>query len=130
MITRDTLESNIERLEILVRESPPLAPEKYSRAARIAAVEELKQRADGMNWVDAKLLDAYTALYLQELEIARSREYFFAELPVTDRFGTTTMSWAECVMNGNWGVYYRTLDGEHIGVYQNTAAEGSPDSGS
>lgn len=127
MITKDTLESNLERLEILVNEASPLAPEKYSRDARIAAVANLKQQAQNMNWVDASLLDAYTALYIQELEIGRSREYFFARLPVTDRFGTTTMSWAECVMNGNWGVYYRTLDGEHVGVYQNTAAQGSPD---
>lgn len=127
MITKDTLESNLERLEILVNEASPLAPEKYSRDARIAAVANLKQQAQNMNWVDASLLDAYTALYIQELEIARSREYFFARLPVTDRFGTTTMSWAECVMNGNWGVYYRTLDGEHVGVYQSTAAQGSPD---
>lgn len=126
MLTKETLESNIERLEILVQESPPLAPEKYSRDARIAAVANLKDRARGMNWVDPQLLDAYTALYLDELEIARSREYFFARLPVTDRFGTTKMSWAECVMNGNWGVYYRTLDGEHVGVYQNTAASGTP----
>ncbi|GMV94897.1 MAG: hypothetical protein AMXMBFR82_46750 [Candidatus Hydrogenedentota bacterium] len=127
MITKETLESNIERLEILVSEASPLAPEKYSRESRMAAVANLKQRAQGMNWVDSQLLDAYTALYVQELEIARSREYFFARLPVTDRFGTTTMSWAECVMNGNWGVYYRTLDGEHVGVYQSTSALGSPD---
>jgi hypothetical protein len=127
MITKDTLESNLERLEILVNEASPLAPQKYSRDARIAAVANLKQQAQNMNWVDASLLDAYTALYIQELEIGRSREYFFARLPVTDRFGTTTMSWAECVMNGNWGVYYRTLDGEHVGVYQSTATHGSPD---
>lgn len=127
MITKETLESNIERLEILVSEASPLAPAKYSRDARIAAVANLKARAQDMNWVDASLLDAYTALYTQELEIARSREYFFARLPVTDRFGTTTMSWSECIMNGNWGVYYRTLDGEHVGVYQNTSEMGSPD---
>lgn len=126
MMTKETLQSNIERLKVVVNESPPLAPEKYSRDARIAAVESLEDRAKSMNWVDPQLLDAYTALYVDELEIARSREYFFARLPVTDRFGTTTMSWAECVMNGNWGVYYRTLDGEHVGVYQNTAPEGTP----
>ncbi|MGC9055032.1 MAG: hypothetical protein ACP5KS_14255, partial [Candidatus Hydrogenedens sp.] len=27
--------------------------------------------------------------------------------------------WAECLMKGSWGVYYRTLDGKNIGVFQN-----------
>ncbi|MCC6487872.1 MAG: hypothetical protein IT364_10265 [Candidatus Hydrogenedentes bacterium] len=126
MQTKETLASNIERLAILVNESSPLVPEKYSKDSRIAAVESLKERAAGMNWVDPVLLDEYTTLYLQELEIARAREYFFAKLPVTDRFGTTTMGWAECVMNGNWGVLYRTLDGKHIGIYQNVEASGTP----
>jgi hypothetical protein len=58
-------------------------------------------------------------LYLDELEIANSREYFFAKIPVKDRFDTASTTWAECLMNGNWSVYYRTLDGSHTGVYQN-----------
>ena len=124
MMTKETLESNIARLMVTVQEGSPLTPDKYSRQDRIARVQGLKDRASAANWVDPALLDEYTALYLAELEISQSREYFFAKLPVVDRFGTKTNSWAECVMNGNHGVYYRTLDGLHTGVYQNTAAEG------
>ncbi|NUM53330.1 MAG: hypothetical protein HUU46_06780 [Candidatus Hydrogenedentes bacterium] len=124
MMTKETLESNISRLMITVQEGSPLTPDKYSRSERIARVQALKEKASAANWVDPALLDEYTSLYLAELEISQSREYFFAKLPVVDRFGTRSNSWAECVMNGNHGVYYRTLDGQHIGVYHNTASEG------
>jgi hypothetical protein len=125
-MTKDTLASNVDALEILVREGSPLAPEKYARDVRVARVEALKERVAAANWVDPALLDEYTSLYQQELDIARAREYFYARIPVADRFGTNTMSWAECVMNGNWSVYYRTLDGQHVGVYQNVATAGPP----
>lgn len=124
MMTKETLESNISRLMVTIQEGSPLTPDKYARADRIARVQALKEKASGANWVDPALLDEYTSLYLAELEISQSREYFFAKLPVVDRFGTKSTSWAECVMNGNHGVYYRTLDGQHVGVYQNTATEG------
>jgi hypothetical protein len=124
MLTKETLESNVEQLLILAREGSPLTPEKYSRDNRVARIQALKERVSASNWVSPDLLDEYTSLMQQELQIAKSREYFFAKLPVVDRFGTRSMAWAECVMNGNWGVYYRTLDGQHIGVYQNTAADG------
>ena len=87
-------------------------------------MQALKDKASAAKWVDPALLDEYTSLYREELEISQAREYFFANLPVSDRFGTKTNCWAECVMNGNHGVYYRTLDGQHIGVYQNKATEG------
>lgn len=124
MMTKETLESNISRLMVTVQEGSPLTPDKYSRQDRIARVQALKDRASAANWVDPALLDEYTALYLAELEISQAREYFFAKLPVVDRFGTKTNSWAECVMTGNHGVFYRTLDGQHTGVYQNTSTEG------
>ncbi|MCC6153111.1 MAG: hypothetical protein IT367_05100 [Candidatus Hydrogenedentes bacterium] len=124
MMTKETLESNISRLMVTVQEGSPLTPDKYSRQDRIARVQGLKDRASAANWVDPALLDEYTALYLSELEISQSREYFFAKLPVVDRFGTKTNSWAECVMTGNHGVLYRTLDGQHTGVYQNSSTEG------
>ncbi|GMU91596.1 MAG: hypothetical protein AMXMBFR4_06540 [Candidatus Hydrogenedentota bacterium] len=126
MLTKETLESNVEQLLILAREGSPLTPEKYSRDSRVARIQALKDRVTASNWVSPDLLDEYTSLMQQELQIAKSREYFFARLPVVDRFGTRSMAWAECVMNGNWGVYYRTLDGQHIGVYQNTASDGPP----
>ncbi len=126
MMTKEALEHAIDLLAITIRENIPLTPEKYSHAARIAAVEELKARASAANWVDPELLRAYTALYRKELEIARAREYFFAKVPTRDRFGTDRDVWAECVMNGNWSVYYRTIDGKNIGVFQNVAESGPP----
>lgn len=126
ILTKDTLDSNIDQLAILVNESSPLAPEEYSRDLRIARVNSLKQKAASLNWVDPALLDEYTSLYAQELEIAKARKYFFAKIPVMDRFGTPSMAWAECLMNGNWSVYYRTLDGAHMGVYQNTERGSGP----
>ncbi|MBX7255011.1 MAG: hypothetical protein K1Y02_01525 [Candidatus Hydrogenedentes bacterium] len=126
LLTKDTLDSNIDQLAILVSESCPLAPEEYSRDVRIARVNALKQKSAGMKWVDPALLDEYTSLYTQELEIAKARKYFFAKIPVSDRFGTPSMMWAECLMNGNWSVYYRTLDGSHMGVYQNTERGSGP----
>lgn len=123
-MTKETLESNVSRLLITVQEGSPLAPEKYAREARIARVQALRDKVASASWVDPALLDEYTSLYLKELEISQAREYFYAKLPVVDRFGTKSNSWAECVMNGNHGVYYRTLDGQHIGVFQNTASEG------
>lgn len=124
MLTKETLESNIDRLLITIQEGPALTPEKYAKESRLARVQELKNKASAATWVDPALLDEYTSLYVTELEISQAREYFFAKLPVTDRFGTRTNVWAECVMNGNHGVYYRTLDGAHIGVYQNVASDG------
>ncbi|HRK23159.1 MAG TPA: hypothetical protein PLX06_15175, partial [Fimbriimonadaceae bacterium] len=124
LMTKETLESNIDRLMVTVQEGSPLTPEKYAREARIARVNALKDKASAANWVSPDLLDEYSSLFVTELEISQSREYFFAKLPVVDRFGTNSNIWAECVMNGNHGVYYRTLDGAHIGVYQNVAADG------
>ncbi len=34
--------------------------------------------------------------------------------------------WAECLMNGNWSVYYRTIDGQYVGSYENTSATATP----
>ncbi|MCP4641874.1 MAG: hypothetical protein GY851_15630 [bacterium] len=118
LLTKETLQSNINELVIQVREGNPLTPSQYSRRARMARVEALQQRVTGANWVSPELLEAYTSLYIDELNIAASREYFFAKIPVVDRFGTKDTRWAECLMNGGWSTYYRTVDGEHVGVYQ------------
>ena len=64
-------------------------------------------------------MNAFTSIYLTELEISQAREYFFARVRVTDEFGNNTRKWAECLMLGNWGVHYRTLDGKNIGTFTN-----------
>ena len=116
--SKESLSSAVGRLEIQVREGIPLTPEKYDIGARKGAIEELKGKIDAAKWVTPEVVEAYATVLGKELEIAASREYFFAKVPVSDRFGTNSLKWAECLMNGNWSVYYRTLDGHNIGVYE------------
>lgn len=118
LASKEALEHDIERLEVVVREGIPLTPEKYARVARLEAVQDLKAKAQAAKWVTPALIDAYTMLYQREMSIAQSKEYFFARIPVVDKIGSTHQKWAECLMIGNWGVYYRTLDGANIGVYE------------
>jgi hypothetical protein len=92
----------------------------------VAAATALRDRLEASNWVTPEIQDAYTKLYLRELEIAQGNEYFFARLRVTDDLGNKTFKWAECLMQGNWSVLYRTLDGKHVGEYTNIAAPGQP----
>jgi hypothetical protein len=123
--TKDSLSSAVGRLEVLVREGIPLTPERYALDKRRAAVEALKQKVDTAKWVTPEMMEELIALYSSELSIAASHEYFFAKVPVADRFGSTSLKWAECLMNGNWSVYYRTLDGKNIGVYENVTLGGA-----
>jgi len=115
--SRDALATAVDRLYIEVKEGLPLTPEKYDHAQRVRAVERLRDQVDQSNWVSPELQNAYTDLYLKELEISQASEYFFAKLRVTDEFGNKTAKWSECVMQGNWGVLYRTLDGKNVGQY-------------
>ncbi len=127
MATRDTLMHATRQLAVEIQEGIPLTPPEYSRQERIAAVNDLLDRIERSDWVSPDLLDDYNDLQLRELAIAESREYFFAKIPVVDRFGAETLMWAECLMNGNWSVYFRSLDGRHIGIYENTATGPTPD---
>ncbi|MFP4171800.1 MAG: hypothetical protein ACLFV4_02710 [Candidatus Hydrogenedentota bacterium] len=124
--TIGALESNAEQLLSRIEGGIDLTPPEYARADRINQAEDLLERIEQANWVEPDLLEDYTELYLEELEIAERREYFFARIPVQDRFGTTRNKWAECLMNGNWSVYFRTIDGTHSGIYMNMAESGDP----
>ena len=126
LASKEALENSVDRLTIQVREGIPLTPEKYSRARRLAAVEDLRAKVDAAKWVTPALLDAYTNLYLDELAIAAATDYFFAKLPVTDNLGNKLSKWSECLMKGNTTVYYRTLDGKNIGSYQDVGPAGQP----
>ncbi len=126
MATRDALQHDVDRLLIHVKESSPLTPQKYDHAERLKAVEALRERVVSSQWVTPEILGAYTSLYLRELEIARSNEYFFAKIEVTGELGVKEKKWAECLMRGNWGVYYRTLDGKNIGVFENLGTVETP----
>ena len=122
--SKDALAHSVDQLTIQIKEGIPLTPQKYSRADRLAAAEDLKQKVAVANWVTPALLNAYTDLYGTEMEIAASTEYFFAKIPVTTRLGDREEQWAECLMKGNWSVVYRSLDGKSIGLYENIAAPG------
>ena len=124
--TLGALQTNAQQLLTRIEGGIDLTPRRHARADRINRAEDLLERIDQANWVEPDLLDDYTALYLEELEIAEIREYFFARIPVQDRFGTTRHKWAECLMNGNWSVYFRTIDGQQSGIYMNVADTGDP----
>ncbi|MCF6287082.1 MAG: hypothetical protein L3K26_18130 [Candidatus Hydrogenedentes bacterium] len=124
--TKSSLEHAVDRLYIQVKEGLPLTPEKYARNARIAAVESLREQLSGSKWVTPALQEAYTSLYLKELSIAQSQEYFYSKIPVIDSYGSRVLKWAECVMNGNQGVSYRTFDGKNIGVFSNQGTGENP----
>lgn len=124
--TMEALEHATERVAVLLDESIALLPPEFARQRRIDRLARLQERVRQAQWVTPGMLQDFTTLFLEELEIARTRRYFFARLPMEDRFGVTHMKWAECVMNGNWSVFYRTLDGAHIGSYENVAQVGIP----
>lgn len=124
-MTKQGLTASVEQLLLQVKESIPLTPEKYSRDLRVAAVETLKAKVAEAKWVTPELLDEYTNVYRKELEIAATSMYFFAKLPVVNKLGEKEIQWAECLMKGNWAVYYRTLDGKNVGIYENVAEEGA-----
>lgn len=126
MATKDALRHNVDRLLIQVKESSPLTPQKYDYAERLKAVQALQEQVESSQWVTPELLEAYTSLYLRELEISRSNEYFFAKIEVTGDLGVKEKKWAECLMRGNWGVYYRTLDGKNVGVFENLGTLETP----
>ncbi len=126
LATKDALAHNVDRLVIQIKESMPLTPQKYAHSERLAAAEALRDKVADAKWVAPALQNAYTELYLKELEIASCQEYFFARLAVTDEFGNKTKKWAECLMNGNWSVNYRTLDGKNIGIYLNQNSADTP----
>ena len=124
--TKDTLLHSIDLLIVQIQGGSPLAPERYDYAARLARVGNLRDKVARAKWIDPQLLDEYTNLYLAELGISSSREYFYARIPIHDQLGNIIYRWAECLMNGNWSVYFRTIDGKHVGSYENAAGSGPP----
>ncbi len=126
LATKEALEHNIDRLVIQIKESIPLTPQKFDYGKRLEDARALREKAAQASWVTPELQNEYTSLYLRELEISQANEYFFARIPVTDRFGHREYQWAECLMRGNWAVYYRTLEGKNIGSFENTGPTETP----
>lgn len=123
---KKTLVHDIDRLVIEIKESLPLTPKRFSHAERLAAAQELRALAEEAQWVTPALQDAYDELYRNELAVAGEKAYFFARLTVENEFGVSEQKWCECLMQGNWGVFFRSLDGKNIGVYKNVANEQTP----
>ena len=119
--TKDALLHNLDLLLVRIEKSIPLTPNRYSKADRLAQAQQLRSQVQQAKWVDPQLMNAYTDLYLKELELSGSSQYFFAQIPVRDEAGNQTSKWAEALMNGTWSVYYRTLDGATVGIYRNTS---------
>lgn len=111
---------DVDKLIIQIKESLPLVPEKYSIDQRLARAEALRQKAEASNWISPELQNEFVNLIQNEIDLAKRQEYFYAKITVTDSIGNRVQKWAECLMKGSWGVYYRTLDGKNIGVFQNT----------
>ncbi len=126
MDTKNALEHAVSVLSIQIRDGLPLTPEKFSHDARVSTVDALLAKVKAAQWVDPQLMQEYADLVAKEIEISASRDYFFAKIPTKDRFDVPVDMWAECVMNGNWSVYYRTIDGAHVGVYENVATNTVP----
>lgn len=124
--SKASLETAVDRLIVQVKEGIPLTPEKYAYAERLASVNALRDKLTDSKWVTPELQQEYTDLYLKELQIAQAQEYFFAKLTVTDSLGVKTQKWAECLMQGNWSVEYRTLDGKNIGSFENIGTTTTP----
>lgn len=124
--TKEALAHATERLSVTLKEGMVLVPPRFSVQRRTESLANLQEKLKSAQWVTPELLEEFTTLYTDELEIASTRAYFFARIPMEDRFGITHMKWAECVMNGNWSVFYRTLDGANIGTYENVAQSGPP----
>lgn len=123
---KQAFDFNVNRLLVQVKESIPLAPERFNFEKRVQSVEQLRSEAENSLWITPELLKKYTDIYIRENEMAQATDYFFARIPVTDRFGHKSLTWAECLMRGNWGVYYRTLDGKNIGSFENLGTRELP----
>lgn len=119
--TKDALLHNLNLLLVRIEKSIPLTPNRYSKTERLAQAQALRSQVQQAKWVDPQLMNAYTDLYLKELELSGASQYFFAQIPVRDEAGNRTSKWAEALMNGTWSVYYRTLDGSTVGIYRNTS---------
>lgn len=121
---KNSLLRDAEQLIIKIRKSIPLVPPEYRKDARLARATKLRDELGQENWVRPELLEEYTQLYLEELEMAAQEEYFLAKIPLMEK-KTPAMKWAECVSIGSRMVYFETLDKRFTGVCRNTNPAGA-----
>ena len=93
------------------------------KEVRLEKVLKLKNELDNSKWVRPELLEEYTQLYLEELQIATQEKYFIAKIPLVEK-KKEVKKWAECVSIGSQLAYFETLDRTFTGVCRNTNPEG------
>jgi hypothetical protein len=125
--TKDALLHSLDRMIVDINQGMPLTPPRYAHSDRVAKAQDLRAELQSAKWVTPELMNKYTDLQLQQQGIASSREYFFAKVTVHNPLGTREQKWAECLMNGNWSVYYMTIDGQYVGSFENVSATSVPD---
>jgi hypothetical protein len=119
-----TLLRDVEQLIVQIQKSIPLVPSEYRKQARIDRARKIRDELESSNWVRPEVLEEYTQLYLEELQMATQENYFIAKLPLVEK-NKEVMKWAECVSIGNRLTYFETLDKKFTGVCRNTNPEGA-----
>ena len=121
---KNSLLRDVEQLIIQIRKGIPVVPPEYRKDARLARVTKLRGELEQENWVRPEVLEEYTQLYLEELEMAAQENYFLANIPMVEK-KQPVRKWAECVSIGNRMVYFETLDKNFTGVCRNTNPGGA-----
>lgn len=121
---KNSLLRDVEQLIIQIRKGIPVVPPEYRKDARLARATKLRGELEQENWVRPELLEEYTQLYLEELEMAAQEDYFLAKIPLVEK-KQPVRKWAECVSVGNRMVYFETLDKNFTGVCRNTNPGGA-----
>jgi hypothetical protein len=119
-----TLLRDVEQLIVQIQKSNPLVAPEYRKEERIARARKIRDELENSNWVRPEMLEEYTQLYLEELQMATQENYFIAKLPLVER-NRTVMKWAECVSIGSRLTYFETLDKNFTGVCRNVNPEGA-----
>ena len=119
-----TLLRDVEQLIVQIQKSIPLVPSEYRKQARIDRARKIRDELESSNWVRPEVLEEYTQLYLEELQMATQENYFIAKLPLVEK-KKEVMKWAECVSIGNRLTYFETLDRKFTGVCRNANPEGA-----
>ena len=123
---RDSVERQLSLLAIQIKESNPVVPMEYRREERLKKVGNLREKLAQSDWVYPELMGEFNDLYREQLELATTQRWFLVQLGVDTPDGKER-KWAECVNQGLWTVYFRTLDGKNVGQCVNTSLAGVPD---
>ncbi len=125
LAVKEAIEESLVLFMVNLRESAPVVPPEFSKTKRLARAEQLQTKLAQTNWAYPALIQEFTDLFLEEIELNSQQHYFLAKLPLEVK-GQTTERWCECLSLGTWAVYFQTLDRRTVGVFMNTAEVGKP----